>query len=139
MIRREVLTDDQAERKLLGLKERAPTLREELDNLPAQLADLPDDQTVRGHVEKVQDTILVDDQDGSPLLGGNDLATFPDMTDDDRRELIRAVFGDPLGDGKPAGVYATQVGDPRPHRPKEWEWKIRGRLEFEFVMQKVRC
>jgi hypothetical protein len=62
------------------------------------------------------------------------------MSRDDKRRLIRAVFDTPLASGTPAGVYIYPDTErpSLPHRPKSWTFKVRGRLEFELVMQNAR-
>src|SRR5262249_13003427 len=94
------------------------------------------------YVERIQDafgpSILVYDDTGSLREGGNTIGTYLAMTRDDHRRLIAAVFDTPLADGKPAGVYISREGPPTPHRPQRWAFTVRGRLDFELVMRRVR-
>ncbi len=138
MIARDAVTDEQAEAQLHDLKEREAVLREELDKLAEMLQNVPTQEAVRRYVEKVNDSIFVYDDNGEVHPGGNSIGTFLTMTREEHRNLVRAVFAAPLGDGTPAGIYVFEEGKASPHRPKRWSFKIRGRLEFELVMQSVR-
>jgi hypothetical protein len=146
LVTRDAITDAQAETRLRDLKDQEAELRQDLDKLASLLADVPDAEAVRCYVEQVQDTIgpaiFVYDDQGNTYAGGNDLASFLLMMDDkhaqDRRVLVEAVFSTPLADGTPAGVYIYPDGQAVPHRPKNWAFKVRGRLEFEFVMRNAR-
>lgn len=138
LIEKDAITDAQAEPKLRELKERQARLEGELDNLNTTLANVPDEGTLRCYVDRIQDSIFVYDEEGNTYAGGNDVMSFVLMTQQDRRNLVKAVFDVPLGDGTPAGVYVSPVGEPKKWQRKQWEFKIRGRLEFEFVMSRGR-
>jgi site-specific DNA recombinase len=140
-VAKDTLTDEQAEKQLRELKERESGLQGEMDKLSATLADVPDEESLRVYVEKVDGLIFLHDEggnfgpgDGSQYAGGNTISSLLAMTQEDRRRLIRAVFDTPLADGTPAGVYVSQDGYSKPRRPKKWTFTIRGRLEFESVM-----
>jgi site-specific DNA recombinase len=132
LVAKDLLTDGQAEQQLRELKEREAVLRSELDQLAATLAAVPDPETVRCYVERLEEAsgpiVFVYDDNGAQRPGGNDLATLLMMSDDDRRQLVEAALSGNLPDGTPAGVYVSQAGDLRPHRPKEWTFTIRGLL-----------
>jgi DNA invertase Pin-like site-specific DNA recombinase len=132
-----LLTKAQAKPKLDELKEQEDGLRQELDELTAALADVPDPEEVRRYIEKVGASVFVYDDEGKMREGGNSISTFLAMTRADKRRLIEAVFDAPLADSTPAGVYVSPGGG-GPHRPKKWAFTIRGRLEFELVMQNAK-
>jgi DNA invertase Pin-like site-specific DNA recombinase len=153
------ITDEQAEKRLGGLKENERSLREELRRLADQLGNLPDEDTLRRYVERIKtesgftitvrdeggklhsasgkcfDNYFVRDEDGKVHAAKpEDVDSFLNtmMSKDDRRHLIDAVFAKPLSDGKPAGVYITPAGK----KGRSWQWKftIRGLLEFAAVV-----
>jgi DNA invertase Pin-like site-specific DNA recombinase len=138
-----VLTETQAEKQLAELKDREDRLRDEMDKINATLAAVPDDDAIRLYVEQVEDalgkSITVHDQAGNTYAGGNDVMTWVLMTRDDKRKLVRAVFDIPLADGRPAGVYVSSAGPGVTHRPKGWTFTLKGRLDFECVMQSASC
>jgi hypothetical protein len=113
-VTKDVLTLGQAEKELLTLSEREEVLTAELDRLAAVLADVPDEESLRVYVEKVEGLIFLYDEEGKfgpdpddPNLyyeGGNTIGTWLRMTSEDKRRLIQAVFDAPLADGTPAGV-----------------------------------
>lgn len=140
LIERDTLTIEQAEKKLRDLKDREAGLRANLDKLAAALADVPDEETVRCYVERIEGvfgpTIVVQDEQGNTYEGGNDVQSYIMMSREDRRRLIRAVFDTPLADGKPAGVYVyPEEGEVKRYRPRKFKFKIIGRLDFELVMR----
>jgi DNA invertase Pin-like site-specific DNA recombinase len=129
------ITEDQAEAELTGLKEREELLGQQLDKLAAVLADVPDPEAIRCYVEKCQGSIFVFDDDGNEYAGGNDVQSFLMMTQQDKMQLLAAVFDLPLAGGTPAGVYISPpAGAKRYQRQKPWAYRIRGRLEFEKVI-----
>jgi len=134
MIAQDLLTDEQAASKLRELKERESILQTEREQLNATLADVPDEPTLRKYVQKVKETILVYDGDGT-IEPANDVQTFVDMTRTERRNLVEAVFRVPLADGKPAGIYVTPDGQYGPTRRRKFTFTVRGRLDFECVMK----
>jgi site-specific DNA recombinase len=137
LVVRDAVTEDDAARQLQGLKEREDELRRALDAQAEALADLPDEEALRCYVERCGDAIFVYDDNGDAHPGGNSLGTYLAMSWEDRRRLVEAVFDQPDVGGKPAGVYVSRDGEARPHRPKRWTFKIRGRLDFETVLQSV--
>jgi hypothetical protein len=135
LISRDAVTDKQAEDSLRDLKRREESLRTELDRLSAELADVPDEESLRVYYEKVRDTVWVFDEQGDKRPGGNDISTWLMMTREDKRNLLRAVFANHLlSDGRHAGVYVSLDGEARPYRPKKWSFKILGRVEFELIV-----
>jgi site-specific DNA recombinase len=75
------------------------------------------------------------DEDGEPLTDEGQVKAYQERARADQQALVDAVFSLPLADGTPAGVYVFNDGKGTPHRPKEWSFLIRGRLEFESVVQ----
>jgi hypothetical protein len=133
------LTAEQAEQKLREMREREATLRAELSRLDALLADVPDENTIRLYVEKIEGLIFVHDGDWSnQYAGGNTISSFLCMTPEDKKNLIKAVFDTPLVDGTPAGVYVYLDDTSPPHGRRKFNFRIRGRLEFERVMSRAR-
>jgi DNA invertase Pin-like site-specific DNA recombinase len=135
LVEREALTMGQAEKKLKEYKDREAALREDVEKVEAALAEVPDEESVRCYVDRINDQICVIGDDGQPRLGGNDLSTLLTMTGEERRRLVEAVFHTPMADGTPAGVYVRQEGQAAPHRPKTWGFAIKGRLDFELVLK----
>jgi DNA invertase Pin-like site-specific DNA recombinase len=137
MIEKDLLTDDQAEKKLQELKDREGILQEELTKLADTLADVPTQEVLQCYVEKCQRSIFVLDDNGNEYLGGNELQTWLAMTEEEKRALVCAVFDAPLADGTPSGVYIYPLTSGPDGRPV-WGFKMRGRLEFEAVMENTR-
>ncbi|HEY7328771.1 MAG TPA: recombinase family protein [Gemmataceae bacterium] len=137
-------TMEEAESQLKGLQERVNVLQVELDRLDRALADVPTEQQVKVYVERIEmamhpdhPSIALVDDDGNEYAGGNSIGSWLAMTTADKKRLIDAVFSGPLVDGKPAGVYVSQ-GAGIKYRPKPWQYTIRGRMDFELVMQTCR-
>jgi DNA invertase Pin-like site-specific DNA recombinase len=134
------LTREQADAKLRLLHQRETLLRQELNRLDVQLANVPTEDELHCVVERIESAygplIIVRDRDNDDIyVGGNDVASFLAMTPDDRQRLIEAVFAGVLVDGRPAGVYVTPNGTRQ--RSKKWDFTIRGQLDFESVLATV--
>jgi hypothetical protein len=127
LIEKDAITDDDAESKLLGLKERGSQIQEKLESLAESLANVPDASTIRCYVEEIGGSIFVLDDDGNTYAGGNDVQSRVTMTRDEERQLIDAAFSVPCLDGSPAGVYITPLGGPR-YGTKKFKLELRGRL-----------
>jgi len=131
------ITDEQAEKQLEQLKDHESSLREELRRLGEQLDNLPDEESLRVYIERVNDSIFLYDKEGNTYAGGNDVQSFVMMTQADKRHLVDVVFNKPLPDGKPAGVYVAPEDGPRfgpKRRTRPWKFTIKGQLEFEAVV-----
>jgi DNA invertase Pin-like site-specific DNA recombinase len=154
-----LLTRDQARRKVDELKGREGALRAELDKIDATLADVPDEGAVRLYVERFgssgtsygnvrdedgnpvtrpYDNVEVIDDSGQTYVGGNSLGTWLVMTRPEKLALVQAAFATPLRDGTPAGVYVAPAAGASPYRSKRWTFTLRGWLEFERVVPRVR-
>ncbi len=128
LIEKDLITDEQAEEKLSELKQREATQQGKLDDLVARLARMPDIDTLKQYVEHLEDgAIIIYDDSGNFLPGGNSLEDYLAMGDEDRSHLIDTVFGAPLPDGKPAGVYITPAGGDE-FGPKRFRFEVRGLL-----------
>jgi hypothetical protein len=128
LIERDALTDEQAEDKLNDLNDREQKLRSKLDKIEVTLGNVPDDEAIRVFVEELTNgTILVYNQYGEMVPGGNDLGTWINMTTEDKKRLIDTVFNAPLLGGKPAGVYITRTAGTY-HGPKSYSYQLRGHL-----------
>jgi hypothetical protein len=98
-------------------------------------------------VERIGSSIFVFDDNRDTYAGGNDIASYLCMSQEDKRKLVLAVLPAQRIVGKPAGVYVQAVegegngkqgiGARLRHRPKEWSIRIRGRLDFEMVLSAV--
>jgi hypothetical protein len=142
LVGKNLVTEAQAEAQLRALRDRESALKKELDRLDVALAEVPDEDEIRCYVQRIEEAvgppgIFVYDDSGDVHPGGNDLGTYLSMTYADKRKLVHAVFDGGLIEGKPAGVYVYPDGPRVAGRPKKWAFKIRGRLDFELVMQSV--
>jgi DNA invertase Pin-like site-specific DNA recombinase len=141
LVAKDVVTMEQAEAQLRGIRERETTLRKELDRLEVLLANVPTEDDLRCYVERIETSIgpqiFVIDEEGNERIGGNDVHSWVYMGRDDERKMLQAVFAGALVDGRKAGVYVYPLGKHRPHRQKKWGFTIRGRLDFECVMSHV--
>jgi hypothetical protein len=74
---------------------------------------------------------------GQDVSAANDLVALLDIAERpaDQRALLEACFGQPLPDGRPAGIYVSPEGGPVAWRPKVWGYVMKGRLEFEAIYQ----
>jgi DNA invertase Pin-like site-specific DNA recombinase len=126
------LTKVEAAKKLGQLREREAVLRAEHDRVAAQLAELPDEEALRFHVERDGDEVNLVAEDGTHYVGGNDIGTWllmmlKDEHEQDRRDLLKAAFGRCLPDDKPAGVYLRPATGAH-HESKTFSYQLRGRL-----------
>jgi site-specific DNA recombinase len=131
-----VVSMEDAQTQLGGLKDRESVLTAEIDRLDEALANVPSEDDLKCYVQQIEDNIFVYDDEGNMRPGGNDVGTYITMTWEDKKRLIDAVFSGAVVDGKPAGVY-VKMGESKPFRPKEWQFVIKGRIDFELVMQNV--
>jgi site-specific DNA recombinase len=129
------ITQEQALPQLATRKERAAALQEEYDKVAGLLESIPDEETLERYVLRVTEKSFTVTDGENEYPGGNDIATFAYMTPEEKRRLVDAVFDAPLPDGTPSGIYVSLDGPNIPHRPKKWSFRIRGRLDFELVMQ----
>lgn len=90
------LTLEAAEKKLKEYQENESGFRNELDNIDAQLVDLPDMGQAKIYAEPVGDNpgdVVLYDDFGNQYAGGNDVQSFLIMMEDkngqDRRDLIK--------------------------------------------------
>lgn len=135
MIEKDAITDEQAESKLLELRRRETELRAQLETVQTMLSEVPDTEAIRLWVHRIAvdggEDIVIQDEDGNTYAGGNDVASYLDMTGSDNRSdraaLIRAAFAEPMPDGTPAGVYITPAGGSYGGR-KRHRYTLRGRL-----------
>jgi hypothetical protein len=150
-----ILSEEDATSELTALKEREGLLRQDLARLDEALASIPTEEEMNVYVERiarvrgipgltkvidangnlvdgVPDAISVIDGDtGDFLPGGNDLSTWLDMSWEDKRSLIEAVFKDTTVGNRPAGVYFHPLGSTTARQPKQWTYKVMGHLDFE--------
>lgn len=126
LVVKDSLTDAQAEKKLGELKQREAGLRTELETLESSLANLPDPEAIRVFVDRSDDgTVMVHDEEGNVLPGGNYLSTLLTMGADDRRTLVAKALSGTLPDGSPAGIYLKPTGD---RRFRRFSFEFRGLL-----------
>jgi site-specific DNA recombinase len=137
LVIKDAISQEQADKKLRDLKAREESILEELDKVSGALAALPDEDAVRLVCDRLGSMIVVYDPregpgNGEHYAGGNDVATFIQMTEADKLELFKAVFSEPLPDGKPAGVYITPSGGTKYGR-KSFTYELRGRLAWRVT------
>lgn len=127
LIEKDLITDEQAEQKVRELKDREAKYQQELDQLAATLANVPDEDGLKYYVERIGDGIMLLDQYGNRYAGGNDVQSFLAMNGKDRRKLIETAFAAPTPGGAPAGVYLTPAGGKR-HGSKRFNYDLKGQL-----------
>jgi hypothetical protein len=136
LIGKGALSQEDAARKLGEWNDRRQHLQEEL----AQLADVPDAEAMQLYVDTIEDEIgrhiIVYDDGGNPRPEyGNSLGAFLAMTPQDRRVLVESVFGAPLPDGAPAGIYIAPDGEP--NGPKAYTFEIKGQLAWRVTPRRM--
>jgi hypothetical protein len=114
-----VVTHEQARKKLAELDERAGKLSEEIDKLAAILANVPSTKEIERFAEKVTKRRAYLPR--HRLIANLSNGDLDGMTFEERRELLEMVFGGKTPDGKRLGVYVTLKG-------KEPSYRILGRL-----------
>lgn len=110
LVLKEAITSEQAEAKLDQVKPREAELRAELGKVLAALGSAVDTsqlERVAYTVFKEAGAIVIEDAEGNHYAGGNDVASWLAMTDDERLKLTEYAFASPCADGSPAGVYLT--------------------------------
>lgn len=130
LIEKDAITDEQAAKKLHDLKESEVGLRAEMEKVNLALADLPGERGIGLFVEPVGPNpgdVVIMDYDGNTYAGGNDLASFLSMDNQDRRKLIEAAFAGRQPDGKPAGIYLLPASA-KGGRSRAFSFKLAGRL-----------
>jgi hypothetical protein len=144
LVERDALTLEQAEPQLRALKEREASLRRELEHIETSLEEMPSEQGIQCYVDHFKDAMgathirICDDNGDWEYAGGNDIQSYIMMTPEDKRKLVLAVFPPRKIVGKWAGVYVHAVDEgASKYRPKQWSIRIRGRLDFEMVLEAV--
>ncbi len=111
LVVRDAIRQEQAEAKLTDIKEREASLRDEQARLGDYLASRPSQEQITLASEKAVASI----SNGKP---------FSQMTWEEKRGLVQAVFSGKTPDGKRMGVYIEWNG-------KDWTFDIRGHV-FEW-------
>jgi site-specific DNA recombinase len=119
LVIRNSLNREQVEAKLADLKQREADLQIELDKAVAAIGDLPTAEQVR---EAGQIALSFGNHKGADEWDPESLSR------EDREALIQEVFGSPLPDGRPAGVYVFAPDKPVAYRSKDWRFTLRGRI-----------
>ena len=119
LVIRNSLNREQVEAKLEDLKNREADLHSELAKAVAAIGDLPTSEQVRaaGQIDLFGN------------IPGTDTWDPKALSRVDQESLIREVFGSPLPDGRPAGVYVFAPDKPVAYRSKDWQYVIRGRID----------
>jgi DNA invertase Pin-like site-specific DNA recombinase len=117
-IERELITGEQADAKLVELKEREAGLREELDGLAEKLADVPDVADI--------------DVSATRYFAVCRAGRWENFTRKDKLALAALVFsGGSNRKGKRPGVYVEWSDGKKHGRTRPWDFKISGRLVSE--------
>jgi site-specific DNA recombinase len=115
LVARDAITEEQAGDNLIELKERETTLLAELDRARMSIEHVPNLDDGKALFEFLNEFAKV-----------HNLAT---VSHKDQSHLIKSVFGSPLPDGRPAGVYLYPAGKTPRHRPKNWKFSLMGSFE----------
>ncbi len=124
-IDRDTITENQAEEKLLALKERETKQQDRLEILDDRLANVPDQENAPDlYTIKLKDgsEVVMDYNTNEPYAGGggNDLIGALTRVQGDVEAMVATAFDQCGSDGKPGGVYI------RPRAKGGFEYEIRG-------------
>jgi DNA invertase Pin-like site-specific DNA recombinase len=130
------LTAEQSRKKLDNLAAQETALEEELKRIAGTLANVPTAEEVKKAAEQIKDKVhkYANKRRGDAVLAAARDAANHDidgMTWEERRALVQMVFGGKTADGRRLGVYVSWPETPAAKgRPKEWNYRIEGRLAF---------
>ena len=145
MVIRDSISSEAADKKCLALKEREALLKAELEKMAETLGNVPDAEELRDRADRAREFLSLDfgehtyaDLDDPRRLTWNPktgtvesefgtVGPVEKLPQEDKRRLIEIAFAGNLPDGKPCGVYVRQK-EGAAHRPKTWEYEIRGLL-----------
>jgi hypothetical protein len=137
MVAKGIVSAEEASTQLNILRERQSLLKVEVSRLDEALASIPSDEQMQAYIERIEgfagkpDALYVMDEAGNEYEGGNSVSTWLNMTWEDQRAMVEAVFKDATVGGKPAGVYFAPLPGGKPRQPKGWSFKLLGHLDFE--------
>lgn len=127
LITKGLITDSQAEQKLLDLKEYEQELKDRATQLDIQLGNHPSIEELK----KISETASRKFRKKLSAKPQADKANRKGMTWQDKRELIEHAFdGDSL-DGRPHGVYIHVIDGQQKNRRKRWKVSLHGQPMIE--------
>ncbi len=128
LVSRELVTEDQAEKELTDLQQRENRKRKELTGLQERFGHLPTTGAIKDLAQqfstkfrKYTDARLV-----SKVRHANH--ALDEMTTEEKRTLIKAVFEGTQLDGKPMGIYIQWIDGEASRRNKRWKYSLHGNL-----------
>lgn len=124
-----VMPKEDAVKKLKELNEQEVVLREQIEGMRATIGTAPSPQEVEVMTQVMRNLI----EEAAQKEGGLKAILERTCSAEDKRLLVEAVFNAPLSDGTPAGVYIRPEGEYKPHCPRSWNYRLRGKLEINAV------
>jgi site-specific DNA recombinase len=131
-----LFTKDQVRAKKAALDADEASLSEQLAEVETALEDVPDEGQVKAIIKRYGNGLhFFDGKTGAEIDGAEYLRHCEEKAKAERRWLVEAVFGRPVG-GKPGGVYVLREGEQRRYhrKSKVWSFTLRGLLPFEKVV-----
>ncbi|NLF73140.1 MAG: recombinase family protein [Candidatus Anammoximicrobium sp.] len=137
LISNELVTEEQAQSQLQEMNLREATLRDEAQQINAQLGRQPTPDAIKDLAENATE-IFRKRVDARPWAASRD---WDGMTWDDKRALIQTVFDGTTPDGRPCGVYIDPINGQVDHRRKRWAFELIGHpmVDGEWCVTQYTC
>lgn len=163
LVRKDLISEDDAEKELKRIKDSETSLRQELSDIAKHVGHMPTEDEIKCYVEQVQDAlgstiairdqydnvqyasgksgsvVFVQDEDGDMHVAGGEqgpqlVASM--LSEADKQKLLATVFDGYQPDGKPSGIYINPVESEQRKggRQRQWSYTIKGLVSFETVI-----
>ena len=128
LVAKGTVTDRQAEKQLWELNQKETRLREEGDRLSQHVSHVPNATEIKDVAKRVAAAFgqRVNGKKRVAIRQAN--ADLANMTWEDKRALLEAVFSGKTPDGHRMGVYVERIDGQAAYGHKHWKYTLRGHL-----------
>lgn len=129
LIKKDTITDAQADKHLGELNQREVKLREEFESLTSHLDNAPSPEQIKAIAESVGRKFGTKKSTARRSAVERTIDNdYESMTWAEKRALVEAVFGGKDENGKRLGVYVEPYEGENRYGPKQWTFHIKGHL-----------
>ncbi len=122
-----LIDDDEASAKLRQLNEEKSRIQADISRLNCQIEEMPSTSEIRKAGSRLAKRWpqKVSFRRHMLLQEANE---FENMTWDEQRKLVEAVFSGDSPDGRPMGLYIYPIEGQQKHRQKKWRFQLLGHV-----------